>query len=310
MIVPAERAPHPVTPEAVVRDLSGLGIDAGDTLLVRAAARSVGFGGDHARQLLSALLAALGPHGTLLAYAHTGDQYIWRRDASRVFTSDAPNITGGLAAAMLAHRGAFRSLHPTNSWVGIGPKAETMLSGHDETALCFAPIGRLMALGGKDAVIGNVHTSPGLGSLHYAQEELGLARRTLVSGLIGAYYRDRDGELRWYRKVHEPGCSLGFWKAYGYYVDAGILRAGPVGRTYAILAEAAQAYSIDHALLSRHPGAVLCDDPGCPRCGLVTYAPMRLPRFALARLARLLGRRSATVRRESTPACRPRTQSR
>src|SRR5829696_6878104 len=92
-------------------------------LLVRAAARSIGFAADHARQLLSALLVALGPDGTLLAYAHTGDQYLWRRDASRFFTTDAPNITGGLAAAMLAHPGAFRSRHPTNSWVGIGPNA-------------------------------------------------------------------------------------------------------------------------------------------------------------------------------------------
>ena len=293
MIVAVETAPHPITPKTVVRDLSALGIGAGDTLLVRAAARSIGFAADHARQLLSALLVALGPDGTLLAYAHTGDQYLWRRDASRFFTTDAPNITGGLAAAMLAHPGAFRSRHPTNSWVGIGPNARTMLADHDETALCFAPIGRLIALGGKDTVIGNVHTNPGLGTLHYAQEELGLARRTLVSGLIGAYYRDREGELRWYRKVHEPGCSLGFWKAYGHYVDAGVLRAGPVGRTYAILAEAAHAYPVDHALLSRDPGAVLCNDPGCPRCGLVTYAPMRMPRFVAARLARLLRRKIA-----------------
>ena len=57
MIVPVESAPHPITPETVVRDLSALGISAGDTLLVRAAARSIGFAADHARQLLSALLA-------------------------------------------------------------------------------------------------------------------------------------------------------------------------------------------------------------------------------------------------------------
>ncbi len=116
MIVPVESAPHPITPETVVRDLSALGISAGDTLLVRAAARSIGFAADHARQLLSALLATLARDGTLLAYAHTGDQYVWRRDASRFFTADSPNITGGLAAAMLAHPRAFRSRHPTNSW--------------------------------------------------------------------------------------------------------------------------------------------------------------------------------------------------
>lgn len=300
-----QSAADAVTPKSVASDLSALGVDAGDTLLVRAAARSVGFSGDHARQLLSALLAAVGRNGTVLAYAHTGDQYVWRRDPSRVFSSGAPNITGGLAAAMLAHPEAFRSRHPTNSWVGIGPKAEPMLADHDETALCFAPVGRLIADGGKDAVIGNVHSSPGLGTLHFAQEELGLARRTLVSGLIGAYYRGHDGELRWYRKVHEPGCSLGFWKAYGHYVNAEILRAGTVGRSYAIIAEAARAYPVDHALLSCNPAAVLCDDPGCPRCGLVTYSPTRLPRFIFTRAARVL-RRAGRRDNNSVPTSKAR----
>src|SRR3954451_25178272 len=119
MIVPIEKAPHPITPETVVRDLSALGIGAGDTLLVRAAARSIGFAADHSRQLLSALLGTLGPDGTLLAYAHTGDQYVWRRGASRFFTVDTPSITGGLAPAILAHPGAVRTRYPTNSWVGI-----------------------------------------------------------------------------------------------------------------------------------------------------------------------------------------------
>jgi aminoglycoside N3'-acetyltransferase len=289
-----------VTPDEVVRDLRRLGVESGDMLLVRAAARSVGFMGDHARQLLSALLDALGPDGTLLAYAHSGDQYVWRRDAARVFGPGVPNITGGLAAAMLVHPGAVRSRHPTNSWVAIGPSAEAMLANHDETALSFAPIARLVELGGKDAVIGNVHTSPGLGTLHFAQEELGLARRTLVSGLIGAYYRDPEGRVHWYRKIHEPGCSLGFWKAYGHYVDAGVLRAGPVGTAYAILAEAARALPVDLALLRREPTSVLCDDPGCPRCGVVTYAPSRIPKFVVARLKRLLGARSRSHRPASS----------
>jgi aminoglycoside N3'-acetyltransferase len=277
-----------VTAESVVQDLHALGVARGDTLLVRAAARSVGFGADHARQLLCALLTSLGPNGTLLGYAHTGEQYVWRRERSRVFGVEAPNITGGLAAAMLAHPGAFRSRHPTNSWVGIGPNAEAMLADHDENALCFAPVRRLLELGGKDAVIGNVRSSPGLGTLHFAQEELGLARRTLVSGLIGAYYRDGKGTVQWYRKIHEPGCSLGFWKAYGHYVNAEILQAGPVGMSYGILADAAQTLRVDLALLRRHPALVLCDNPGCPRCGLVTYSPSRFPRFVWTRLARLI----------------------
>jgi aminoglycoside 3-N-acetyltransferase len=282
-----------VTADKVVDDLYALGLRRGDTLLVRAAARSVGFAGDHARRLLGALLAAIGPDGTLLGYAHTGDQYVWKRTTDRVFHSGAPNITGGLAAAMLAHEGAVRSRHPTNSWVGIGPAAHDILAGHDETALCFAPVARLVELGAKDAVIGNVRTSPGLGTLHFAQEELGLARRTLVSGLIGAYYHDRDGAVRWYRKVDEPGCSLGFWKAYGHYVNAEVLHAGPVGRTYAILAEAARTLPVDVELLRRDPASVLCDDPGCPRCGVVTYAPGRLPRFVVARVTRLLRGRAS-----------------
>ena len=126
------------------------------------------------------VLGALGPDGTLLAYAHTGDQYMWRRDASRFFTADAPNITGGLPAAMLAHPDAFleakpdgpepshqlgvravtvRQIPDTSKWGGTRTAAPFFAATRHARVLGCA-VGLLVGVLGPPAIVGDLGSCP------------------------------------------------------------------------------------------------------------------------------------------------------
>jgi aminoglycoside N3'-acetyltransferase len=219
--------------------------------------------GSHGEVLVAALLEAVGPGGTVVGLAHT--PVAGRSDRSNVFHSDSPCITGGFAATMLKWPGAFRSAHPTNSMVAIGRQAESLLHSHDETSTCFAPICTLIEMNGKMVLIGCVEASPGFSTVHYAYEELGLADKSLLRGLRGAYY-ERDGQLRWFAKNDVPGCSKGFGAFYPLYRAHGALRTGKVGDADSILIKAADAYNIESPAIRADPRLSLCNRPDCFSC--------------------------------------------
>ena len=64
-------APH--TPQTLSSDLLALGVRAGDVLLLHASNRSLGYVAGGVQAVVEALLAVLGPQGTLVVPTHTGD---------------------------------------------------------------------------------------------------------------------------------------------------------------------------------------------------------------------------------------------
>jgi aminoglycoside N3'-acetyltransferase len=196
---------------------------------------------------------------------------------------------------------AARSEHPTNSFVALGPLAEDIAGDHDETSTAFHPMRALIRHRGKMLLVGCMHTSPGFSTVHLAQEDLGLATRSVLSGLIGAHYYDhkRFGERRWFARADVPGCSMGFGKAYPQYEKAGLLAVGNVLAARSALIDAAAAYRVERAMLERDPTSLLCDEPACTFCATRTYNYRALPGYAvrvpkaIAKAAVLLARRWA-----------------
>lgn len=284
------------TREALLAELRALGLAAGDTALVRADVGAVGrVKGGVGEGLIGALRDAVGPEGTLVALSFTKNFPLLRLDRSYVFDRDTPPTTGALARLFLEQQDAVRSRHPTNSFVAIGRRAAEVVAGHDEGASCFEPIGKLLALRGRQILIGCVATSPGFTTVHWAQHTRGLSRRSVLKGLFGVQYR-KDGELRLFKRRDFGGCSRGFSKFYSDYVSAGALRSGLVGQAYSILIDANDAYRLEHARLAGDPRSALCDDPLCLFCrGSWWYNKRDMlsfyPRFALRQALRLLGAR-------------------
>jgi len=280
-------------PTAIAQNLLDLGLREGDTVLVRAAAKAVVRApGSPATALIDALLEVVGEQGTIAALAFTDDYYKWHkgRAAQKPFRADLRTNTGGFAQAMLDRPNAHRSTHPSNSFVAIGANAGALLAEHDHTATSFHPMKALIRLGGKMILVGCVQSSPGFSTVHLAQESLGLATRTLMKGMRGAYFEAEDGSLRWFSRNDVSGCSAGFSKLYKNYVERGLLSTGWVGGAYSILVSAEKAYELEHAMLKANPSSALCDDPYCSSCGLRTYLPYRMAGFIL-RLPIKLARR-------------------
>jgi aminoglycoside N3'-acetyltransferase len=285
----------PSLTQTLVADLCAMGLRAGDHVLVRCATRPIAPREKSvATLLLDALLETVGSDGTVVALTFTALQSARNKKVEALFSDDARTTAGGFASAVLRHPGRTRSAHPANSIAAIGAQADFLAGGHDEHALPFSWMRRLIEIGGKQLVIGCVEESPGLSTAHFTQEELGLSGKSFFAGREGCYVAVADGEPRWVLRHDIPGCSMGFSKLYSPYVRAGILKTGHVGQAYAIMASAEDSAAVELPILTADPNAALCDRPYCMSCGSWSYSRHRLPRLGLA----LLGMKAAAIRKK------------
>ena len=270
-------------------DLRRLGIEAGDTVLVRAGLRELGPLEDRAKVFIEALLEAVGPEGTILGLPFTLAFLRVTRHRDYVFDpAVTPTYAGGFASALLEWPGAIRSSHPCNSFVAIGRLAQVMLAGHDESAPGFWPMKALLEHNGKMLSAGCISSGPGFVTIHWARQELGHTLQNIMRGWWKVFYR-KNGEIKLFTVNEINSCSHGFRKFYGHYVEAGKLRAGFVGHAYSALISARDAYAVERPILERNPRAYLCDRPFCYSCRTTWYFNKRdWPGFWLRFLPRVM----------------------
>lgn len=276
----------------LVRDLRSLGVADGDVVLVRGALGQVGRVQGGARTVVDALLDVVGDRGTLVSLAFTETAFICKPDPAKPFTVDSPTYAGALPKAMLAHPAMRRSRHPNCSFVAIGRHADAVVRDHGARSGAYEPVRRLMELGGKGILLGCVESSPGFTTAHLVESDLGLHRRVVLPRLNSVYYEDEDGRVRLFVRTDHGLCSNGFSRFYEHYVEKGVLRSGHVGSAYSIMVPLAEAFAIEHRLLSRDPRFAICDDRDCVMCNVrrwdrIHRAPGWLARRALKRFRRL-----------------------
>lgn len=163
MPVPSAKAPWR-TRRTLRDDLAAIGVARGDSLMVHAGLRSVGRVLGGADTVIAALRDAIGPGGTLLAYADWQDDpealtdLAVRQDVPPfdVMTSRANRDYGAFAEMLRTTPGALRSANPGASCVAIGQRAEFFVADH---AMNFgygpdSPFGELVAAEGKVLMLG------------------------------------------------------------------------------------------------------------------------------------------------------------
>ncbi|MET8975442.1 AAC(3) family N-acetyltransferase [Streptomyces sp. NPDC004539] len=153
--------------------LDRLGVRAGATLLVHASLRHVGAG---PAAVLRALLAAVGPRGTVVVPTFTADNsdtspsYAWRtirmtEGEIRELRARMPAFDrertpsqgmGRLAEAVRCSAGAQRSAHPQTSFAALGARARELMAGHDEACHLGerSPLARLEEAGAQVLLLG------------------------------------------------------------------------------------------------------------------------------------------------------------
>jgi len=287
------------------KDLSALGLERGDVVLVRASVRALGLSRDPATQLLEAVLNIVGDKGTVLGLSYTPSirAPFKRPPDDMIFHSRAATYAGAFPQCMIDDPRSIRSLHPTSSVVAIGQAAARLLEGHDHTASAYLPIQRLIQERGKMILIGCVTSSPGFTTAHVAEQAIAMGWRYIWPKAHKCYYLTKDGSKAIFKRPDPGFCSQSFKKFYGMYVAHRILRAGYVGEAYSILTFAHLAYEIERSTLLRDPSFNICDDPMCALCNV--YRWDRLHRAAI-----FLGKRSVQRVKRVAYRCLSRALSR
>ena len=134
-----------VTPAQITASLTALGVKAGQTLVVHSSMKKIGWVIGGARSVVDALLLVLGPTGTLVMPAQSGDNSepsYWVappvspewwpaiREHTPAFDPQTTPLRrmGAIADCFRNYPGVVRSNHPLDSFIAFGPRAAQIIA--------------------------------------------------------------------------------------------------------------------------------------------------------------------------------------
>lgn len=293
-----------LTKSELAHNFSKIGVQNGDVILIRASLGSVGIMeyditsdvgmyASMANTFLDALIEAVGESGTIVSLSFTSGTWIKKPKIEEAYTLNKKSYAGSLPNAMIKRKNAYRSMHPTCSFVAIGKDARFLTSGHDSKSPAYEPVRKIIELEGKCMLVGCVNSSPGFTTTHLAESDLGyLKKYPIFARLNRTYYIDENGLHKLFRR-NDPGlCSQSFYKFYSLYVKEGILQIGQIGNAYSILAPAKEAYEIDFCKLKEDKSFNICENDCCFTCNANRWDRIhKLPIYVMKKILRLFRKR-------------------
>lgn len=204
-----------ITRSVLAADLSALGIRRGGVLMVHTRMSALGWVVGGSETVVRALLDALGPEGTLMAYVswqdhvyHASDWPAEHRDAYLaeppvfdVSTGEAARDHGRIPERLRTWPGAERSAHPEASVVAAGPRARWLTAEHpdDDAYGARSPFARLGEAGGQVLMLGAPLET--LTLLHHAESIAGAPGKRMVTFRVRVAGPDGREEDRTYTDI-------------------------------------------------------------------------------------------------------------
>ncbi|MGB0571193.1 MAG: aminoglycoside N(3)-acetyltransferase [Alphaproteobacteria bacterium] len=241
------------TAASIAQGLRTLGLDAGDIVCVHVGMKSLGLVIGGTRAVVEALTTAVGPDGTIMMPAFSGDlsdPAEWQyppAPADRIDEIRAqipaydPACTptrgiGQVAEYFRNYPGVRRSPHPQSSFAALGAAADALVAEHpyDNRFGPSSPLGKLVDLDGKVLLIGAPHDTVSL--FHMTQHLIGDVPHIDKSAPV-----IENGARRWvaYRDIEYP--IDWFIPGVAALIEAGIARAGHLGAAACVTFSAAPA---------------------------------------------------------------------
>ncbi|MEW6749840.1 MAG: aminoglycoside 3-N-acetyltransferase [Candidatus Latescibacterota bacterium] len=275
-----------VTRSRLVADLRTLGVQAGDTVMLHASVRAIGWVVGGPDTVIQALLDVLTPAGTLTMLVGwedgTYEMSEWPADKQQAYLDESPAFDPARSRAyrkwsilteyLRTWPGAARSAHPDCSFTAVGRLAGWLTADHP---LQYghgprSPLARLCQARGRVLLLG-----VGFGNLtllHYAEHMAAVPGKQVVR------YRAPllvDGQRQWVELEEFDTCRLiGQWQGDGYFdlipreaLSCGIGRRGRVGAALAYLFPAEELHRFAVHWLEEHLGREPRDSRQSPEGG-------------------------------------------
>lgn len=235
-----------------------LGLEQGDVLLVHSSLTSIGHveGGPDA--VIDALLAAVGPQGTIVMSTLTN----WDAPFDSVNTKSAVGI---ISERFRQRPGVLRSLHPVHSVAAFGVMAQHITQGHD---LCATGCGegtpymKIAALGGKVMLLG---VDMDRNTMMHTIEELIDARYLLTMDIPAPLYSPYFGKGTFTLKKFPPG-HRDFLRITSALHREGVMVEGKLGNAVTKVMDAQGLLRIALPLLKKDPLYFICENEHCNFC--------------------------------------------
>jgi aminoglycoside 3-N-acetyltransferase len=251
-----------VTRSGLARDLKNLGVRRGGVVMVHCRLSALGHVVGGAETVVRALLDALGPGGTLVAYtgwqdAPPDDLDALDEEARRAYLDEQPAYDPRVALSRRDHGrapealrtwpGALHSGHPEAGVAAVGSLAGEITASHprDDAYGAGTPYARLVELGGQVAMLGAPLDTVTL--VHHAEAVARVPVKRRVSYRCPIF---EGGERVWrtFSDIDTSEGALPYERLIGQegYIEhiahsalaAGVGSSGPVGETTAYLFDA------------------------------------------------------------------------
>jgi len=245
-----------VTKSQLARDLRKLGLSAGQTVMLHASVKAVGWIVGGPDIVIQSMLDVLGAKGTLMMYVGWEDSPYpleqWPKEVQRAYLEECPPFDPAKSRAyrkwsilteyLRTWSGAFRSNHPDASFAAVGAKARWITENHP---LQYgyglgSPLAKLCEAKGKVLLLGAPLDSITL--LHYAEHVCRVPNKRVVHYRMPVLH---DGRKVWV-EVEEfdtcggilPGAEEYFQTIPNEYISSGKGVSDKVGNAESYLFDA------------------------------------------------------------------------
>ncbi len=243
--------------DEVTDQLRALGVKKGGVLLVHTSYRAVRPVQGGPAGLIQALRAALGPHGTLVTPAWSGDD----ENPFDPATTPTPEDLGVVPATFWRMPGVVRSSHPF-AFAAAGPLAERITAGDLPLPphIPSSPVGRVHELDGQVLLLGVSHDADT--TIHLAEVMADVPYRIPKSITVV-----RDGRPVQVEYGENDHCCDRFKLADEWLREAGLQAEGRVGHAHARLFRSHDVVDVVLPQLRREPLVFLHPpEAGCGEC--------------------------------------------